>query len=41
MLAGDGLGPEYSQDSSKAFGVKVGQFVEVALSQHLAFRDVQ
>ena len=32
MLVGDGLGPEYSQDSSKVLSVKGGQFVKVAFS---------
>ena len=27
MLVGDGLGPEYSQDSSKALGVKCGHLL--------------
>ena len=37
MLVGDGLGPEYSQDSSKVLGVEGGQFVEVAFSHPPAF----
>ena len=32
MLVGDGLGPDYSQDSSKVLGVEGGQFVKVAFS---------
>lgn len=32
MLVGDGLGPEYSQDSFKVLGVESGQFVDVAFS---------
>ena len=41
MLVGDGLGPEYSQDSSKVLGVEGGQFVEVAFSHPPAFSAVQ
>ena len=37
MLVGDGLGPEYSQDSSKILGEEGGQFVEVAFSHPPAF----
>ena len=37
MLVGDGLGPEYSQDSSKALGVEGGQLVEVVFSHPPAF----
>ena len=37
MLVGDGLGPEYLQDSSKALGVEGGQLVEVAFSHTPAF----
>ena len=37
MLVGDGLGPKYSQDSSKALGVESGQLVEVAFSHPPAF----
>ena len=36
MLAGNGLGPEYSQDFSKVLVVKGGQFVEIAFSHRLA-----
>ena len=32
MLVGDGIGPEYSQNSSRVFGVEGGKFVEVAFS---------
>ena len=31
FLVGDGLRPEYTQDSSKVFGMEGGQLVEVAL----------
>jgi len=41
MLFGDGLGPEYLQDSSTVLGVEGGQFVEVAFSHPPAFRAVQ
>ena len=37
MLVGDGLGPGYSQDSSKVLGVEGGQFVKVAFSHPPAF----
>ena len=37
MLVGNGLGPEYSQDSSKVLGVEGGQLVEVAFSRPPAF----
>jgi len=37
MLVEDGLGPEYSQDSSKTPGVEGGQLVEVAFSHPPAF----
>ena len=37
MLVGDGLGPEYSWDSSKVLGVEGGQLVEVACSHPPAF----
>ena len=37
MLVGDGLGPEYSQHSSKVLGVEGGQFVEVAFSHPPVF----
>ena len=37
MLVGDGLGSEYSQDSSKVLGVEGGQFVEVTCSHPPVF----
>ena len=37
MLVGDGLGPEYSWDSSKVLGVEGGKLVEVACSHPPAF----
>jgi len=37
MLGGDGLEPEYSQDSSTALGVEGRQLVEVAFSHPPAF----
>ena len=37
MLVGDGLGPEYLQDSFKVLDVESGQFVKVASSHPSAF----
>ena len=38
MLAGDGLGPKYSQDSSEVLGFEGRQFsFEIAFSHPLAF----
>ena len=37
MLVGDGLCPEYSQDSSKVLGVEGRQFVALTFSHPLAF----
>ena len=36
-MVGDGLGPQYSQDSSKVLGAEGGQYVEVSVSRPLAF----
>ena len=41
MLIGNGLGPDYLQDSSKALGVEGRQFVEVGFSHPPAFCAVQ
>ena len=37
MLVGDGLGPGYSQDSSKVLGMEDEEFVEVVFSHPTAF----